>query len=194
MLRRSQVLTSLPPLHPKSFLPRSSSPPAQANAHSPPTTTGTHPAHVHTLRFRFLPRYQKLTSAAPLSSANPSSRIGSCTVMVYTSAKPSSWLLKQLDSFTSAILGSPGSAKMMSTHCGRSVSSRAHPPAARLHPPVQEQGKVAIERYGATHRIQSSAVLRQLNNLDRRLVPRLDLNALRQRHLRQADRARIRAV
>lgn len=47
---------------------------------------------------------------------------------------------------------------------------------------------------GGTHRVQRSPVLRKLNNLDRRLVPRLDARPLRQRHLREAHRPGVRAV
>ena len=47
---------------------------------------------------------------------------------------------------------------------------------------------------GSTHIVQSRAVFSRLDDLNSRLVAHLDVNALRNWNLRQADRARIRVV
>lgn len=72
----------------------------------PPAISGSQPAQL-SLRI----------DSAPDWSSTDSSEPGSLVVMVYMSAKPMSVELKQLVSLTSAILGSPGSANSISTHC-----------------------------------------------------------------------------
>lgn len=93
------------------------------------------------------------------------------------SATPMSVLLKQLVSLTRPMRGSPGSAKVMSTHYH--------------HTRQVSWGWCFLGERGETNRVQRGAVQGQLDDLDGCVVASLDGGVDREGHLGQADGARV---
>ena len=98
------------------------------------------------------------------------------------SATPISVLLKQFVSFTSARRESPGSTKVMSTHCKH---------GQKIVFPVHILSRKHLGKKKETYRIKRSTMHGQLNQLNRRVHAGLDGQVGGQRHLGQAHGARV---